>query len=180
MSSTKPRVRAVTTPTRRPVNGPGPTPTATAVRSCRTTPASSMQRAMSGARCSPCFIGCSEECSTTTRSPSWRATETSGVAVSKARSTASRLLSDDPAQRNPAGVELVVDGRVPDGALDDDLEARVGQALGQPGAPLHDGHGRVERRVEVEVVELVEPAEPVGVDVHEVGTLAQGGVHAGD
>ena len=36
--ATKPSVRAVTSPTRRPVNGPGPTPTAIAVRSWRTMP----------------------------------------------------------------------------------------------------------------------------------------------
>ena len=35
----EPSVRAVTRPTRSPVNGPGPTPTAIAVRSCRTMPA---------------------------------------------------------------------------------------------------------------------------------------------
>ena len=39
MPSTAPSVRAVTSPTRRPVNGPGPMPTATAVSARRSTPA---------------------------------------------------------------------------------------------------------------------------------------------
>ena len=42
---------------------------------------------MSGASCSPCFIGRSETSSRTTSSPSCSATVTSGVAVSKASST---------------------------------------------------------------------------------------------
>ncbi len=46
---------------------------------------------MSGASCSACFIGRSARSSTTTSAPSWSATVTSGVAVSKASSTALRL-----------------------------------------------------------------------------------------
>src|SRR6476659_6210136 len=42
---------------------------------------------MSGASCSPCFIGRSALSSATTSSPSCRATQTYGVAVSKASST---------------------------------------------------------------------------------------------
>ena len=50
---------------------------------------------------------------------------------------------------------------------DPDLEPRLGQPLGDPLAPLDDRDGVVERGVEVEVVELVDAAEPVGVDVHQ-------------
>ena len=45
----------------------------------------------------------------------------------------------------------------------------VGQALGDAAAPLDDGDRLVERGVEVEVVELADAAEAVGVDVHEAG-----------
>src|SRR6476469_2158359 len=103
-------------------------------------PASSRQRAMRGARCSPCFIGCSEVCSTTTRSPSWIATVTSGVAVSKARSTASRLLALHPAEGNAPGIELLLRGGPAHGALDEHLQPRVGEPLGEARAPLHDRH----------------------------------------
>jgi hypothetical protein len=97
-------VRAVTSPTRRPVNGPGPVPTASAVRSWRTSPASRSTRSISGASCSPCFIRCSERASATTDSPSCRATVTYGVAVSKASST-SRSSLVEPGERQRARVE---------------------------------------------------------------------------
>ena len=55
---------------------------------------------------------------------------------------------------DPARVEVVV-GLV--AADDRDLEPRLRESLGQPLTPLHDRHGVVERGVQVEVVELVEP-----------------------
>ena len=54
-------------------------------------------------------------------------------------------------------------------AHDVDLQPRLGEPLGQPLAPLDDGDGLVERGVEVEVVELGDAAEPVGVDVDQAG-----------
>ncbi len=80
-------VRAVTSPTRSPVNGPGPTPTATAVRSRAVTPARARTSAIPGASISPCRIASSDSKVATTASPSWSATVTCGVAVSKASST---------------------------------------------------------------------------------------------
>ena len=53
MPSTAPSTRAVTTPTRSPVYGPGPTPTATAVRSARDAPASASTFAIIGVSSSP-------------------------------------------------------------------------------------------------------------------------------
>src|SRR5438128_10791343 len=83
MPSTAPSTRAVTTPTRSPVYGPGPTPTATAVRSARDAPASAMTFAIMGASSSPWRRPSEANASETTRSPSCKATLTAGVAVSK-------------------------------------------------------------------------------------------------
>ncbi len=52
----EPSVSAVTTPTRRPVNGPGPTPTATSVRSAIAAPAWAIASRIAGASSSPCAI----------------------------------------------------------------------------------------------------------------------------
>ena len=74
---------------------------ASAVRSWRTSRPRSYSRTISGASCSPCCIGRSESARRTTSSPSWRATVTSGVAVSKASSirarTAGRAVGGEPA-----------------------------------------------------------------------------------
>ena len=58
--------------------------------------------------------------------------------------------------------------------------AGLGEPLGQALAPLDDGDRVVERGVEVEVVELGDAAEPVGVDVHQRRAVAQRRVHPGD
>ncbi len=84
-------VRAVTSPTRSPVNGPGPTPTAMPVRSAGRAPASASTRSISGASCSPWRMACGEVAAATTSLPSWSATVTVGEAVSKASSTVPRL-----------------------------------------------------------------------------------------
>ena len=65
-------------------------------------------------------------------------------------------------------------------ADDVDLQPRLREALGQPLAPLDDGDGLVEGGVEVEVVELGDAAEPVGVGVHQRRSPDLAGVHAGD
>src|SRR4051794_3147818 len=175
MSSAMPRVRAVTRPTRRPVNGPGPTPTATAVMSWRATHVSSSSAVIPGASSSPCRRASTVVEEATTRSPSCRATVTAGVAVSKASSTATRLrgprrihgrdqvdaappLPDGPQPQRP-GLALLVAVR----AQQPHLEAVVGEPLGDPGAPLHDGDGLVERGVQVQVVELGEAGPAPGV-----------------
>ena len=55
-SRTNASVRAVTNPTRSPVNGPGPTPTAIPVTSAALAFASASTRRMPGASISPCRI----------------------------------------------------------------------------------------------------------------------------
>src|SRR3984957_11458004 len=104
MPSAAPSTFAVTTPTRRPVYGPGPTPTAMPVRSCWERPASAMILAIDGASSS------AWRCASTVTSwasgwpPSWSATVTARVAVSSPsssttneRSAPSALLTASPA-----------------------------------------------------------------------------------
>jgi hypothetical protein len=57
--------------------------------------------------------------------------------------------------------------------LEEQLQPVLREVLGEAVPPLHDGDGTLERGVEVEVVELGEPPEPVGVDVHEGRTAHQ-------
>ena len=95
-------VRAVTRPTRRPVNGPGPTPTAMPVSALTVTPAEVSTCSIPGASISPCRIDSSDSNVATTDDPSWSATVTCGVAVSKASSTGPSL-SDE--QLAPAGAD---------------------------------------------------------------------------
>jgi hypothetical protein len=85
--------RAVIRPTRRPVNGPGPTPTATPVSSVRERPASASTFSIPGASSSPCLRASISVCSASTPSSPRSATVTAGVAVSKAKSS-TRPLSD--------------------------------------------------------------------------------------
>ena len=51
--------------------------------------------------------------------------------------------------------------------LDRDLQAVLGESLGQPGPPLHHGDGARHVGVQVQVVHLADAAEPVGVGVHQ-------------
>ena len=86
----------------------------------------------------------------------------------------------DRGHQDPPRIEVVVLLVVGQGPDDPDLQPRLGQPLGHALPPLHDGDGVIERGVEVEVVELVDAAEAVGVDVHQLGPLAQRGMDAGD
>ena len=81
----------------------------------------------------------------------------------------------DRRHQHPPRVQVVVLVGVGQRADDPDLEPRLRQSLGHPLAPLDDGDGVVERGVEIEVVELVDAAEAVGVDVHQVGPSASEG-----
>src|SRR3954447_25285706 len=87
-----------------------------------------------------------------------------------------------PAHAEPAGADRHQGDRprielaLPCGlgrAGDANLEPGVGKTFGETGAPLHDGHGLVEGRVQVEVVELVEATRPVGVDVDQRRPVGQ-------
>jgi hypothetical protein len=53
------------------------------------------------------------------------------------------------------------------GALDLDLQPRLGKLLYLARPPFDDGHCVVGRDVEIEIVDLVQRAEPLRVDVHE-------------
>ena len=69
------------------MNGPGPTPTAMPVSDEAVTPAAASTCSIPGASISPCRIDSSDSKVATTEVPSWSATVTCGVAVSKASST---------------------------------------------------------------------------------------------
>ncbi len=173
-------------PTRSPVNGPGPTPTATAVTSAEVRPASARTAAMLGATCSVCRRGSRVERSASTRLPSCRATVMAEVEVSRASSSTPLRVLRRVCQLG-LGL-LAVPARAPgrDGgeplvvAAQGDLEAVLAQALGEAVAPFDDGHGVLQGGVEVEVVELGEAAEPVRVDVHQRRAAHQRRVHPGD
>ena len=59
-----------------------------------------------------------------------------------------------------------------------DQQPALGELLGDPGTPLDDGDGVLDVDVEIQVVDLGDPAEPVGVDVHHRHPAAL--VHPGD
>ena len=86
---------------------------------------------MSGASCSPCFIGRSERSSTTTSSPSCSATVTSGVAVSKASSISQAPPGNGRARQCVVSATVVVE--------------QVEGERGRPGLPDH-GVGLVVQR----------------------------------
>jgi hypothetical protein len=84
--------RAVTRPTRRPVYGPGPTPTAIALRSPGAAPASAITRAMDGVSSSVCLRRSTFSAAPRRPTPSpgdhsYSATVTAAVAVSKAKTS---------------------------------------------------------------------------------------------
>ena len=92
-----------------------------------------------------------------------------------------RPRKESACQRGPTGVISTCAVLVLVLVADDvDLEAGLGEPLGQPLAPLDHGDGLVERGVEVEVVELGDAAEPVGVDVHQRGAADLARVHPRD
>ena len=120
--------------------------------------------------------------------PSWTATVIAEVEVSIASSSTGLRLTKRAASRAAAASAPAQRGRrapsrrpcAPASPLQRDLEVVLGQPLGQPVPPLDDRDRLVQRGVEVEVVELGDPAEPVGVDVDQGGSADQRGVHAGD
>ena len=66
------------------------------------------------------------------------------------------------------------------GPVEPDVEPLLGQPLGDARTPLHDGHGFLDRGVDVEVVELDRVAEPVGVDMHQRRAGVERGMDALD
>ena len=190
MPSTAPSVRAVTSPTRRPVNGPGPTPTATAVSSRRSTPASASTASIAGASSSPCRRASTVVRSASSRAPSRDATVTAGVAVSRASSTVRlsarqawrRWAARRPPTAGRPGAARQVAGLVGDVVppVQRDLQPVLGETLDLALTPLDDGDRLVQRGVQVEVVDLGQVAEPVGVHVHQGRTAGQRRVHPRD
>ena len=76
---------ALVIPTRNDVNGPGPTPTARSVTSPTDRPAATRTSRSIGASSSPCRRAPISVASASTAVPSWTATVTAGVDVSRAR-----------------------------------------------------------------------------------------------
>src|SRR4051794_22916960 len=128
ISSASARPAAVTTPTRRPVNGPGPRPTPTTSRSVSATPAARQTSSISGVNVSPCALGADRSVRASTaggaviHDPSrgtstlrTTATDTIGVEVSNASAStsdqASRAVSSAAAL--PLGRALVEEGPHP-------------------------------------------------------------------
>src|SRR6478735_3539900 len=170
-------VRAVTSPTRRPVNGPGPTPTAMPVSAATVTPAAVSTCSIPGASISPCRIDSSDSKVATTDDPSWSATVTCGVAVSKASSTGPSLSDEQLAPPGAHGAQL--EGAYVVGAAGQgELEPVDRECLGQALTPLHHRHRVDDVGVEVEVVDLGRTAEAVGGDVDQRRGDVEGGVHA--
>src|ERR1700722_19956946 len=140
MPSAAPSTFAVTRPTRSPVYGPGPTPTATPVRSRCDTPASAITLAIEGASSS------AWRCASTVTSwasgwpPSWSATVTAGVAVSSPSSSTTNERSAPAAQpiEPPACWRNVRPGRDGVSWSSDDLgDHLAGDHLGRCGEIAH-------------------------------------------
>ena len=181
-------------PTRRPVNGPGPRPTTTSVRSAGAAPASVEDPG--DARREVLRVAAGVEGRSPRRAsvtPSWTATVIAVVDVSMASSS---TRAGYPAFRTPVvagsgrrgaaetgSCRRSGSGEVGQPAVTEpgqaqrpglvgagrqlDLEVGVGQPLGDAVPPLHDGDAVGDVGVEVEVVELESAAEPVCVDVHQ-------------
>jgi hypothetical protein len=169
MPRAKANVRAVTRPTRSPVNGPGPVPDTTALTSAAMRPALARTSAMAGATYSPWRRGSSVLDSASTLSPSWRATVMAEVAVQRfthSRTGPPRAMAD----------EIHGPGLVPPQRH---FQVVLAEQLGHTMTPLDHRDGILERRIKIKVIELGKPGQPIGVDVDEVRALHQGGVYAG-
>src|SRR4051812_31644818 len=187
MPSTSAIVRAVTSPTRSPVNGPGPTPTAIPVRSRAVIPAFSSAAAIAGASSSP-WRSASTVVDDATISPAGvaSATVTAALEVSKASNMSVLLQYGHPdAGRRPARTY----GRDPQppslvGVVvatgHHDVQPIRRQCLGQPMTPLDHRDRVLQAGVQVEVVQLGEPAQPVGVHVHQRRPPGQRWMHPRD
>src|SRR3954467_3266072 len=154
MPSAIPRPRAAASPTRRPVKDPGPIPTASA-SSARGPSPTELRSASASAR-----IDAARDGRSPTSSPSrTSATDASGVAVSKAKSSMhpfyQRLLGrvdvDDP-------VSLVV-------MLQPDAHPRLGQRPLPRLRPLDEGDRALEVRLEIAPLRRREALEAVEVEV---------------
>src|SRR5690349_5658828 len=167
---------AVTIPTRSPVNGPGPAPHTTASSSRMETPPRVITSHTKGMSNSPWAraVRVTRSASSSGSPATGRRANpaiTAEVAVSTAntnteRAYGSRLagwLGDQPGRsaqlRHPTVVVCP--------PLQPDQQAIVGEPLGHALAPLHD-YGRCQQvGIQVQIVQLSNPAEPVGVDVDE-------------
>src|SRR5690349_20881792 len=187
MPSTSPILRAVTSPTRNPVNGPGPTPTAIPVRSRGVTPADSSAAAIAGASNSP-WRSASTVVDEATISPVGvaSATVTAALEVSKASNMSvllqyrhpyagrrpARTYRRDPQRPRLVGV-VVAPG-------DHDLDAVLRQRLRDAVAPFDHRDRILQARVLIQVVQLGESTEPVGVNVHQRRPAGQRRMHPRD
>src|SRR5664279_381561 len=166
-------VLAVTRPIRSPVKGAGPVPATTALTSAGVRPARSRTSAIPGARYSACRRASRVLDSASTRSPSWSATVMAEVAVSIASSSTGSGYRDELVQQR-AGVLVCPPpamaghvhrpGVVP---AQRHLEVVLAELLGHSATPLDHGDHLFERGVQIEVIELGEATEPVGVNMNE-------------
>ncbi len=173
-------IRAVVTPTRRPVNKPGPSPTATNASWCRSTSSSRHRYSIAGASCSACRRPPSRLRSPSTWPSRPSATLTRGVAVSIARTSTQASPSTARAQRawpdrpttGPApcsSITRVSSSASSGGSSISATSSRsVRQQRAHRFAPLHHGHRvAVEQLVEPEVDDLLEVVEAVDVEVEQ-------------
>src|SRR5664279_4501226 len=186
----KANVRAATIPTRSPVNGPGPIPATTPVRSVTRIEASTRQSWMKSPMTSACLRVSAE--SRSARTTPWESTIATLVPadVSIARYIEPphvcplcaischrdgerlyrffgkiircRLLA---ARVCRTSLRLVTDSITGSGGSRDiNVQPRFADAVEQPSTPFDDDDGCVE--VDVEIVELYSAAQPIGIDVH--------------
>src|SRR5262245_12385589 len=164
-------VFAVVTPTRRPVNSPGPSPTAMPDSRASSTSSSRQRYSIAGASCSAWRRSRPRRTSPRTAPSSPTATLTCGVAVSRQRSGTSGpdgQLGGSGAPRSPATFDLD-DALVVAGAGGQTNLEAVGRQHAVDGvAPFDQRHGVLAHDLlEAEVVQLLERADPVHVDVHD-------------
>src|SRR4051812_9772637 len=195
-----PAAAAPTAPTARPaaagapraaggrVNGPGPRRGPPASTAPRASPASARTPRIAGVSSSACLVpeGTARSASTSVPpSADHRARPATsvGVAVSRARTSttdhvtagsagAEPLLPAGTVRHQPGHADLVV------APLQLHDQVLVGELLDEALAPFHDGHRLLGGRVEIQVVDVGDAAQPVGVDVHQRHPAA--GVHPRD
>src|SRR5674476_303187 len=178
-SSTYESVCAVTMPTRRPVNGPGPTPTTMPARSASTCPDSATTSLTSGISCSAwTFVAVTARDAKTCPGRATAAVTPVEVSMPSQSPLSDSLIDvlwgcvDGEVDPCPPGADagqrhrtrLVV--RV-DRALDHHVEPSVAQLFRLALAPLDHSHRVGQGGIEIEVLDLGEVGQTVCIDMDE-------------